>query len=126
MLRKPDDSRYDHSKTYEIVDPGKWTVKKSRDSVEFTHVLTDSASGYGYVYKKTVRLIKDKPEMALEHSLKNTGTQPIKSTVYDHNFPDWTSGLQGRTIPLLFRSGSNRRGLPIRNLRKSAVTSWRI
>ena len=86
VLRKPDDSRYDHSKTYEIVDPGKWTVKKNRDSVEFTHVLTDTASGYGYVYKKTVRLIKGKPEMVLEHRLKNTGTHPIKSTVYDHNF----------------------------------------
>jgi hypothetical protein len=86
VLRKVDDSRYDHSKTYEIVDPGKWTVKKNRDSVEFTHVLTDSASGYGYVYKKTVRLVAGKPQMVLEHSLKNTGTHPIKSTVYDHNF----------------------------------------
>jgi hypothetical protein len=86
VLRKPDDSRYDHSKTYEMVDPGKWTIKQNKDSVEFTHVLTDTASGYGYVYKKTVRLTKDKPQMILSHTLKNTGTQPIKTTVYDHNF----------------------------------------
>jgi hypothetical protein len=88
VLRKPDDSKYDHSKTYEVVDGGKWTVKQTRDAIEFTQTLTDPASGYGYVYKKTVRLVPAKPEMLLEHSLKNTGTKPIETTAYDHNF--WT------------------------------------
>ena len=88
VLRKPDDSKFDHSKTYEIVDGGKWTVKKTRDSVEFTQELSDSASGYGYLYTKTVRLLPGKPEMVLEHRLKNTGTKRIETTVYDHNF--WT------------------------------------
>ena len=102
VLKKPDDSRYDHSKTYEIVDPGKWTVKKNRDSVEFTHVLTDTASGYGYVYKKTVRLIKGKAEMVLEHSLKNTGAHPIKSTVYDHNFLVLDKQAPGPDFSIIF------------------------
>ena len=88
VLRKPDDSKFDHSKTYEIVDGGKWTVKKTRDSVEFTQELSDPATGYGYLYQKTIRLIPGKPEMVLEHTLKNTGRKPIESTVYDHNF--WT------------------------------------
>ena len=78
--------RYDHSRTYQIVDSGKWTVKKSRDSVEFTHELTDPSDGYAYVYHKTVRLLPGKPQLVLEHSLKNTGKNPIKTTVYDHNF----------------------------------------
>jgi len=78
--------RYDHSRVYAIVDPGKWTIKKSKDSVEFTHVLTDEADGYGYIYRKTVRLVPGKPQMILEHSLKNTGTKPIRTTVYNHNF----------------------------------------
>jgi hypothetical protein len=86
VLRKPDETKYDHSKTYEIVDPGKWTVTKHRDSIDFTHELSDPLSGYGYVYKKTVRLVSGKPEMILEHSLKNTEKNPIKSTVYNHNF----------------------------------------
>ena len=30
--------------------------------------------------------MKDKPEMVLEHSLKNTGRRIIQSTVYNHNF----------------------------------------
>jgi len=85
VLRK-DDANYDHVKLYEIVDPGKWTVKKNRDSVEFTQELTDPSSGYGYVYRKVVRLTRGKPEMVLEHSLKNTGQRAIKGTVYNHNF----------------------------------------
>src|SRR5215470_5730440 len=39
VLRRPDDSNYDHSKLYEIVDSGKWSVKKNRDSVEFTQAV---------------------------------------------------------------------------------------
>jgi hypothetical protein len=85
VLRK-DESHYDYVKQYEIVDPGKWTVKRRRDSVEFTQELTDPSSGYGYIYHKTVRLVEGKPEMVLEHSLKNTGRRTIRSTVYNHNF----------------------------------------
>lgn len=78
--------RYDHSRTYQIVDGGKWTTKKSKDSVEFTQVLTDSADGYGYIYHKTIRLIAGQPQLAIEHSLKNTGSKTIQTTVYNHNF----------------------------------------
>ena len=52
VLRKPDDSKYDHPKTYEIVDGGKWTISKSRDSITFTHQLADPASQYGYTTGK--------------------------------------------------------------------------
>jgi len=88
VLRKPADpnAAYDHVKYYEIVDPGKWTVKKNRDSVEFTQELNDPASGYGYIYHKTVQLTKGKPQMVISHSLKNTGKNPIQTTVYNHNF----------------------------------------
>jgi hypothetical protein len=61
-------------------------VKKSADAVEFKHVLSDAASGYGYVYQKTVRLSAGKPEMVLEHRLRNTGARPIETRVYNHNF----------------------------------------
>ena len=86
VLRKVDDTRYHHSKPYEIVDGGKWSVKKGRDSVGFTHVLRDPSSGYAYDYRKTVSLRKGKPEMVISHVLKNTGTRPIDTTCYSHNF----------------------------------------
>ncbi|PYU97290.1 MAG: hypothetical protein DMG10_31130, partial [Acidobacteria bacterium] len=66
MLRRDQDA-YDYVKQYEIVDSGKWTVERHRDSVRFTQELTDPSSGYGYIYQKTMRLIKGKPEMVLEH-----------------------------------------------------------
>ena len=85
-LRKPDDAKYDNYRLYEIADPGKWTVRKHPDSIEFIQEVTDSSSGYGYVYRKTMRLVHGKPEMVLEHSLRNSGTRAIKTSVYNHNF----------------------------------------
>jgi len=85
VLRK-DAGKYDSLTPYEIVKPGSWTVKQHPDSVEFTQELTDLSLGYGYIYRKTVRLSEGKPEMVLEHSLKNTGRRTIQSTVYNHNF----------------------------------------
>ena len=85
VLRK-DSAEYDYVKQYEMVNPGQWKVATHPDSVEFTQELTDAATGYGYIYHKTVRLIPGKPEMVLEHSLKNTGSRTIHSSVYNHNF----------------------------------------
>lgn len=77
---------YNRFAPYEVVNSGKWTVKKHKDSVEFTQVLSDPELGYSYLYRKVVRLVKGKPQMVIERSLKNTGRREIKSEVYDHNF----------------------------------------
>lgn len=84
-LRKIEEKGYRYTYTYEIADPGKWTVETKKDCVKFIHELTDE-TGYSYVYTKTVRLIKGKPVMVLEHSLKNTGRKSIQTSVYNHNF----------------------------------------
>ena len=87
VLRKADDAKFDRFHTYDIVDGGKWTVKRHKDFIEFHQKLTDKAApGYGYDYQKTVRLISGKPEMAIEHVLKNTGKKTIETDVYNHNF----------------------------------------
>jgi hypothetical protein len=85
VVKKPEEKAYQRFRTYEIVDPGRRSIRKGPDWIEFTHELS-SDTGYGYIYKKTVRLAKDKPVMTLEHSLRNTGRLPIESAVYDHNF----------------------------------------
>lgn len=77
---------YNRFVPYDIVDSGKWTVKKQRDSIEFVQELSDPATRYGYLYRKVVRLAKGKPELVIDHSLKNTGRRAIVSTVYNHNF----------------------------------------
>jgi len=86
VLKKRNDTRYAFANVYDIVDHGKWTVKQTANSVEFTQELNDNATGYAYLYKKTIRLTEDKPEMVIEHSLKNIGKLPITSLVYNHNF----------------------------------------
>jgi hypothetical protein len=85
VLRKTGE-KYNRYYPYDVVNPGKWTVKTHKDSVEFTQVLSDPELGYGYVYRKVVRLEKGKPEMVIERNLKSTGRREIKSEVYDHNF----------------------------------------
>jgi hypothetical protein len=85
LLRKSDEKPYAFARYYDIADYGNWKVIQQKDRVEFTHELTDP-TGYGYIYRKTVRLVQGKPELVLEHSLKNTGKNPIKTSVYDHNF----------------------------------------
>ena len=86
VLHKTDDSRYDHSKAYDVVDGGKWKVQKGRDYIQFTQELTDPTTQYGYEYQKTLRLTKGAPQMVLEHRLKNTGSRPIETSMYNHNF----------------------------------------
>jgi len=85
VLRKVE-GNYNRYFPYEVTDPGKWSVSRKRDSIEFTQNLSDPNSGYGYVYRKLVRLVKGKPEMVIEQRLKNTGKLAIRSSVYNHNF----------------------------------------
>jgi hypothetical protein len=85
-LKRVDEKPYDAYRLYPIADHGKWTVKRERDSVEFLQILRDESSGYGYEYRKTLRLVKGKSEMELAHSLKNIGKNEIETQVYNHNF----------------------------------------
>ena len=110
-LRKPADSEYDRYRLYELVDGGTssvqtWTVQKTPESIEFTQSLSDPRSGYGYVYRKTVSVLKN--EMTIRHRLRNTGSKPIDTNVYNHNFlridgappgPDYTI-----TVPFAIQS----------------------
>jgi hypothetical protein len=84
VLKKPDDKNHDRFGYYQIVDPGKWDIKKGSDQAEFIHVL--NSDDYSYEYKKRVRLLSDKPVLELTHILKNTGKNPIVTNVYNHNF----------------------------------------
>lgn len=116
MLRKPEEPKYDHYKTYEIVDGGKWTVKKNPDWIQFTQELRDPSSGYGYIYQKTVRLIPGKPEMVLEHFLKNVGTKPIRSTVFNQNFLVLDSQPPGPDFSITFPYELQSRRPPAREI----------
>ncbi len=83
-VRRPDARPYQPFRTYDIVDPGQWAVRPSPSSVEFVHTL--AANGYAYHYTKVLRLVPGKPQMVIEHTLRNTGTKPISTAQYNHNF----------------------------------------
>ena len=84
-VRKPDEPAFRQFSTYEITNPGTWSIRRHPDSVEFTQTIPETL-GYAYTYTKTVRLAANKPELILEHRLRNTGKKTIDSTVYEHNF----------------------------------------
>jgi hypothetical protein len=100
MLVKPDNKVYTIRKLYDNVNPGTWTVKKHPDHVVFIHELNDAE--YSYHYEKDVILSKDKPELVLSHTLKNTGNKTIETTAYDHNFFMIDKQPVGPGIEILF------------------------
>ncbi len=146
VLRRGE-GNYNRFVAYGIVDSGKWTVKKHKDSIEFQQEISDPASGYAYIYRKVIRLEPGKPNMVIEHSLKNTGQKVIKSSVYNHNFlvldkqtpgPDFTfkvpfdikpihppdpslAEVQGNQVVLMKQlSGSEEVAMPFRGFSDSA------
>jgi hypothetical protein len=82
-VRKPAEPAYRRFGTYDIVDPGTWTIERSPGRITFTHELA-AANGYAYVYRKTLRV--DGDTLVLEHALRNTGDKRIETSVYNHNF----------------------------------------
>ena len=86
VLRRADETAYNHSRPYAIVNGGRWDVKRGADSIELVHTLTEPAMNFGYVYSKVIRLTSGKPQMTIEHALKNTGATAISTNVYNHNF----------------------------------------
>jgi len=83
-LTRPDGSAYNSFTYYPVRDPGAWQIKRGRASIEFHQQLKDPV--YPYIYTKRMELPKNRPELILSHSLKNTGTHTIETEVFDHNF----------------------------------------
>jgi hypothetical protein len=84
VLSKENNADWQFYKYYKILDHGDWKIRKEPDLIEFVHTLNDT--NYSYEYKKTLSLTKDKPQLVLTHSLKNTGQRTIETDVFDHNF----------------------------------------
>ena len=85
IVRRIDTAPYHFGGAYPIVDHGKWTVKTGKRSITFRQEL-HSALGYAYVYEKTLTLDKHRNILTLQHRLRNVGSKPIDTSVYDHDF----------------------------------------
>ena len=88
-LVKPQEEKYRFWHNYEIRTPGKWLTAVTDKSATFRQEHT--LGGTGYDYTKAVELIPADKEKGgggfrIRHILKNTGTKPIETVVYNHNF----------------------------------------
>ena len=91
-ILKRDNDKYDRFHTYPILNEGRRTTKATGNSIRFTQDISGDASGYGYSYTKTVTMVPGKAQMLIEDRLKNTGSKPIDTTVYNHHFTTLSSG----------------------------------
>jgi hypothetical protein len=102
VLRRPDAAPYDNFHLYEIVDHGVWQVHTHAHSVEVLQRLVDPSGSYSYLYTKTIQLISGKPVLVIRHSLKNLGTRPIATELYDHNFVNLDQRTTGPDYRIIF------------------------
>ncbi|HEY2009544.1 MAG TPA: hypothetical protein VGH23_11175 [Rhizomicrobium sp.] len=106
-ILKRDTAAYDFVHVYPVVNEGKRGFTATKTSVRLTQDLNDKDTGWGYRYAKTVRLVPGKPEMVIEHVLTNTGTKPIETAVYCHNFLSLSPGNENvaLTAPFALEAG---------------------
>jgi len=84
-LVKAKDAKYKFHGKYGIRKPGPWKTTRGKDYVESVQTLTDER-GWGYVYTKRISLPEGKSAFLIRHTLENTGSKPIDTTHYCHNF----------------------------------------
>jgi hypothetical protein len=85
VLQRVDNSPYRFGGAYPAIDIGERSTKVRRHSITFRQVLRTDL-GIAYVYEKTLSLDGKGNVLSLKHKLKNIGTQPINTAVYDHDF----------------------------------------
>lgn len=101
-MLKRDTEKEDHVHPYPIVNAGSVRSRATKTDVRITQTMNDKASGYGYRYTKTIRMVPGKAQMVIEHSLTNTGGKDIDTNVYCHNFLTLSPGNENITITAPF------------------------
>ena len=94
-ILKRDNDTYDRFHTYPILNEGRRSTRATRNSIRFNQDVAGDPSGYGYSYTKTVTMVPGKAQMTIEDRLKNTGSKPIDTTVYNHHFTTLSPGNEG-------------------------------
>lgn len=99
-LVRPDDKPFDRWGRYAVADAGRWRITRTANSVTMEHSVSNG--GHGYVYEKTITLVPGQPQMVIAHSLRNTGTKPLVSSMYNHNFLTINPGNADMAVTLPF------------------------
>ena len=88
--------------TLPALNEGVRTFRATKNSAFFVQTIDDPKSGYGYRYEKTVTLVPGKAQMTISHVMTNTGSKPIDTTVYCHNFLTLSPGNEHLVITAPF------------------------
>lgn len=99
VLEKPKEEKYRFFHNYRIVTPGPWGVDATDSTITFKQTVTTDF-GYGYAYTKTIT-VKGK-QLVIAHTLENTGTKPIHTDHYNHNFFNVDGDAVGKNYELEF------------------------
>jgi hypothetical protein len=89
VLKKPDDGKpYFFRQQYDILDPATKSHRVAGNgAVAIETVSAAEAGGYGYVLNKQISIAGEEHNtLVIACELKNTGTKPIVTDVYNHNF----------------------------------------
>jgi hypothetical protein len=101
LLTRPDDKPYDHFRGYAAAHGSdSRSSHAAGNSATMNHAV--SGAGFGYDYTKTLTLPPGKPQLVIAHVMRNTGTRPIVTSVYDHNFVILNPGQADMTVTLPF------------------------
>ena len=98
-LEKPKEAKYNFFGKYKIARAGEWKVDKTDGKVTFEQTLK-ADSGYAYKYTKIVMV--DGADLRILHVLENTGTKPISTDHYNHNFFNVDGDAVGKNYELEF------------------------
>ncbi len=85
LLERAGTEKYNNNLPYKILNNGQWIINSGSDWIDFNHHIS-SASGYAYEYIKRIELLPDTSILVIKRRLKNTGTKPINTNHYGHNF----------------------------------------
>lgn len=84
-LVKPKEEKYQFFGKYTVAKPLVWKADNSGPTAMRWTTTVTGPMGYGYEYMKSLEL-KAPATVVIGHRLKNTGTKPITTDFYNHNF----------------------------------------
>ena len=85
LLQKKSAGAYRFDGDYPLLRAGSWQIDSDSDRVSFFQDFSGER-GWGYRYRKTIRLVPGEAEFVIEQRLENSGRKIIDIDYYNHNF----------------------------------------
>jgi len=101
LLEKAENKPHHWAYLYKVIEFGKWKIKVQKNKISFVQDL-NTTFGYGYHYEKQIVLSKNSPVVSVIHTLKNTGTKPIHTNPYCHNYMRFDNDFIGKNYKIEF------------------------